>query len=149
MTSKDRINRKVRLVLSLPESKDTAVIEINVSSNWEASPPIIFCMEPWIKRDIDWHVYSDGNLCWIYDREWIDEVNSVQGLGELDRLLYLSSLLFSNVTYLLDRHCLSGQTGITAWTWPARPHGKEKAEREYRYQLKKKRFLPPKMRAEA
>jgi len=143
------IDRTIILSLSLPESKGTAEIEIHISPNWKLYPPRVLCKEPWIKRDIDWHIYSDGRLCYIYDGEWIDQVQSVRGMNEQDRLLYPSSLLFLNVTYLLDRHCLSEQLGITEWTWPARPHGKEKAEREYRCQLKKNQPQRPKAQAGA
>jgi len=148
MALKIGINRKIRLILSLPESKEPARIEIDISQDWETSPPRVFCKEHWVKRDIDWHVYSDRSLCYIYDREWADEVLSVQNLGEQDRALYLSDLLLTFVIYLLDRHCLSEQLGITNWIWPERPHGREKAEEEYRCQLREQ-FLRLKARAES
>lgn len=89
-------------------------------------PPQIYCDEPWVRRDVDWHVYPDGGLCWVLPRQWRD----IQAwLGKPKKRIAVDGAkwMFESSQLLLSRHLLASETGIVSWQdeWGEWAHGSE------------------------
>ncbi len=97
-------------------------------------PPIVFCKEPWIRRDLDWHcfraagpkgVWKDlDRLCWIHPFEWERAHDH-----KTKRLAVVISegaeWLKNNLHKLLERHWTGHALGIKNWPseWGGWGHG--------------------------
>ena len=101
---------------------EEAKIDILLPADWRQDPPIIWCREPWIKRKIDWHVYSGGGLCWVHHKEWRRYHREPQFWIDAT-----CGYLFRNVTYLIERHLIGHMLGLSDWSpgWEQYAHGKE------------------------
>lgn len=98
---------------------------------WPWQPPVVQCRAPWLRRHIDWHVYSNGELCWCLTQRWYDK----QGwLGKSRDAIATDGLnwLFSSIDLLLVRHLVGYNKKMTEWPikWSAWGHGSE-GVREY------------------
>lgn len=106
-----------------------------VSRGWIRHSPDVICHEPWLRKVSDWHAYADGHLCYVYELEWQDEVKY---LAEHDGFLVAADAarlwILRNVTWLLSKHLLSDELGLTHWPkdWPYWPHGIDEAKRKYK-----------------
>lgn len=92
--------------------------------DWPDAPPKVWCFESWIRRDIDWHVYPDGGLCWCLDAEWKD----LQGWrGKSRDAIATDGLrwLFKAVDLMLVRHLVGHYRKLVEWPdeWNAWAHG--------------------------
>jgi len=115
--------------------------------NLHEEAPIIFCDEPWIRRDINWHWFiprkcpvcpNTHRLCWINPVEW----RVAHGKKLKIRLAREGSLwLYNNTRDLLDKHWIGNELGIKLWRddWPQWSHGEpEKNEFADEIQIKGK-----------
>lgn len=85
-------------------------------------PPLVRCMEPWMKWEVDWHNLLW--LCWVLDLEWRDAMN---WRGKPPRTILDEGLawLRDAVTRLLSQHYLAHLELQDKWSsdWPAWSHG--------------------------
>lgn len=116
----------------------SATCSLEVSENWANFGPSLRCTAPWIRgqdvRDPDWHVNSDGSLCYVLGDQWRDAINYARqniALSEVDS--YAAFYAVNSAKWLLFRHLESYRMGITRWSdhWPAWPHH-EAGRRAYR-----------------
>lgn len=123
-------------------SNRQAVIHILWSRDiraWPSNPPVVWCDAKWVRRDIDWHAYSDGRLCWCLAREWRD----VQGwCGKTEPVIQADGLrwLLGSTDLLLNRHHYGYKHKLKRWKpcWSAWSHGSDgvltyERERRERY----------------
>lgn len=87
-----------------------------IPNNWRAAQPQVYCSESWIRKELDWHLYEDGSLCWEHPLQWKDRCEicfSVLDNGQAcDRLAYD---LVTNVRYLVGRHWKGAELGLVKW----------------------------------
>lgn len=116
----------------------SAECSFEVSEHWPIHGPILRCAAPWIRgrdvRDPDWHVNSDGSLCYVLDDQWRDAIRYAKEEVPFDELWsYAAFYAINNARWLLFRHLESYRLGIKRWSdhWPAWPHH-EQGRRAYR-----------------
>lgn len=97
--------------------------------------PIVFCDEPWIRRELDWHCFrakganeawaDRDRLCWIHPCEW-ELANDHQSKKLRLVIDEGSEWLKNNLLKLLDRHWTGHELGIKKWKteWGGWGHGK-------------------------
>lgn len=103
-------------------------------TNWPSYPPIVSTNEPWLNRDPEWHAYSDGSLCYLYARHWLDEVAPMVSKYDIAVAADFGAYwCIRSVQWLLYRHHFAFEHGIKKWPtqWPFWSHG-QKAEFEYK-----------------
>jgi hypothetical protein len=103
------------------------------ASDWPTHVPVVSTSEPWLIRDTEWHAYSDGSLCYIYHKEWEDDVPPLVSTHDIGVAAEFAAYwCIRSVRWLLYRHHFAFEHGIKKWPaqWPFWPHG-EKADREY------------------
>jgi hypothetical protein len=135
--SKDRALRVVgslSLAHDKHESEQQAVCYFDIPLDWQQIMPRVQCLETWTTRNIDWHVYSDGSLCWVLDEEWTDVCEkSFKSLEERKAIKFCAEWMLHNVRWLLYRHFIAPGLGIVEWPveWGGWRHGK-KGREDYR-----------------
>ena len=74
----------------LRETPLSVPVLINASDYWTEILPMIWISSspPWLKADVDWHVYSNRRICYELDERWIDQFADLlmakeKGLPEL------------------------------------------------------------------
>ena len=114
------------------DQPETARCHFHVAPRLLLQMPEVYCVEPWVRRDIDWHVYPDGMLCWQYPQFWFDWMSLVASETDLEgTLAYAARWCLSSVRSLLHKHRLAQELGLTEWQWPAWAHGEDEARRQY------------------
>lgn len=125
-----------RLALGSDEmqTKKCAQCIIIVDDGWVQSPPVVICTEPWIiLGEPNWHISSEGVLCWDYASHWKDSISTVLKAETHGNAAEFGSRWFLRSTRnLLNRHLLASRSGIKEWRkeWDYWAHG-EAAAREY------------------
>lgn len=105
---------------------------------WRSEPPAVWCLEDWVRCDVDWHAGRGGILCYVLDEQWRDVVSKVQMGGDnYAATRYAVSLCLRNVRWLLYRHYIAHVTRLRTWPgeWQAWSHGAP-GRMEYRSQRK-------------
>jgi hypothetical protein len=126
-------------------STQSARCEFKVLPDWRSNPPLVWCREPWVRNDWNWHAGAGGILCYVLDREWQDSVTLVfEKEGPLAASHYASSFCLRNVRWLLYRHYIGYITKMPDWPaeWKARPHG-EAGYKDYLKQLRATKSREP------
>lgn len=121
---------EVEGLLTLQTVPDKAVVgclcAIEIEDGWCTELPEVRCFENWIRKDIDWHVYSDGSLCWEIPPRWTHQLYSV-GLSNSPKEVcaFAAAYLLNSVRSLLARHHIGWQLGLVRWPqeWRAWSHG--------------------------
>jgi len=125
----------------LPETGVAGPLSVYIPADWAINPPHCFSEAVWLRRDIDWHVGADGQLCWVLPDEWAARNSEVLGHGGISVLKRYSSFwLLRNVKYLLTCHHVGRELGLVKWpaSWPQYAHFQrgrmqfQKAERRRR-----------------
>jgi hypothetical protein len=115
----------------LPESKAKATCIIRVTTNWMTVPPTVYCSDPWVRRERDWHSGAEGILCYVLDHEWRDRIRDLTTRHDAEGIAsYGAEYLIRNTRWLLQRHMIGEQQNLTLWTWGGWGHGLE-GPREY------------------
>lgn len=103
-------------------------------ANWDKCLPIVRTDEPWLRHGgAEWHMFSNGSLCYLYAQHWRDDVPaSVSQYDIATAAAFAASWCVRSVKWLLYRHHFAFEHGIKRWPaeWPFWPHG-QKAESEY------------------
>lgn len=108
-------------------TRHAAKIAITVSPSWMVDPPHVQCMERWMRRNVDWHAYPDGGLCYIHPEEWRDSINVIRSILAASEVLDgAASLCTSLSIQLIERHSLGHFRKMKTWpsSWEAYSHGK-------------------------
>lgn len=103
-----------------------AKIEIQVSEDLHwiiQTPPRVWCREPWMRSEPDWHNDREGGMCWVLENEWRD-VLSGDGRQPCDLIDVATGWLFHNVKSLVSRHHYGNLVRLNAWPkeWDAWAH---------------------------
>lgn len=114
-----------------------ARIEIRVDSDFDRVidlRPDVWCREPWMRSDKDWHNDRNGGMCWVLDKEWRDILGGKQRHPN-DLVRNAVNWLLNNVQSLVSRHYYADLMKLNDWPkeWDAWEHygaGVEQYERE-------------------
>jgi hypothetical protein len=125
-----------RLNLSHDEVKTSiaARCSFRFGADWITRLPVVSTSEPWLIRGgAEWHIFSDGNICYVYGPHWRDEVAAV--LVEFDieaAAAFAAAWCVRSTQWLLYRHHFAFEHGLKKWPieWPFWPHD-YKARLEY------------------
>lgn len=124
---------------TMPIGHKSALLDIFFDrwfKNLKRHAPLVYCDEKWVRRDIDWHVFSDGCLCWTLPRLWRD-LHCWRGKPRRLIAVEGSELLIESVRSLLTRHLLGTMQNKGEWpnAWGQWSHGREGAN-EYERERK-------------
>lgn len=125
------------LNLSHDEVKTSIVARctFQFGANWSMCLPVVSTDEPWLIRGgAEWHIFSNGSICYVYAPHWRDEVAAV--LAEFDieaAAAFAATWCVHSTQWLLYRHHFAFEHGLKKWPaqWPFWSHG-QKAKREYK-----------------
>jgi hypothetical protein len=97
-----------------------AEVWIDCSCLWTRTPPSIYCFEPWIRNDIDWHVYPWHEFCWVHDEEWNKFHQMFQPTVQTS-----AWYLLNNLAHILRCHRLGFVHDLDCWQkeWGQYAHG--------------------------
>jgi hypothetical protein len=108
-----------------------ALLWVRVDSPVELTIPHAWPQEGWLRREIDWHVYSDGHLCLDLQTRWRDFVGAVQrDRGAAIAATYAAEYFTHSARWLLTRHRYGWLNHLERWSWPQWSHGR-RGLREY------------------
>lgn len=132
-----------RLNLSHEEivTRATALCTFVIPVVWKKRLPSVWCREPWRKHPLpggltnaEWHVLSDGSLCYELPHRWRDKIPEAEQAGGTPAAIALAQdWILNSVRWLLYRHLEAFRHNLTYWDnerWPAWGHGYE-GPREY------------------
>ena len=114
--------------LNLPECPNEwdAQIAVQIGKNWFQQRPKVTCLNDWLKIDIDWHVFEDRSLCWVYSREWRENLRRLRGKTTNKNVCaHALAWMMRNTKFLLSCHMVGRSFGVTEWQpeWPQYSHG--------------------------
>lgn len=145
----------VRGILNLSHqttiTKAVANCTFFVSDDWRKVAPLLQCSEPWICRPggtltTNWHIRTDGLLCYVLDAEWED---ALRNLSKKTNGQYIGRVAafyaINNARWLLYHHLLGYRDNLTDWPpdWPQRSHSTEGI---IEYMRERFRSLPRRLR---
>lgn len=122
------------------DTLQSCVCTFRLLPDWQTAPPVVTCLEAWIKREADWHCDQKGNLCYVLDEEWRDQLAKCgQQSDRSAKIQFAVDYAANNLRWLLYRHYMAWIQGIDTWPkqWPQWKHG-EKGHLEYE-RLKQRR----------
>lgn len=103
--------------------------------------PRVFCLEPWMRDNPDWHAFKQGLLCFENELRWVDRLSKLkQEIGPAGTAIMAADWLVNSVASLVSRHYFADQLGITNWSekWEAWDHG-DSGISEYLKELKQRK----------
>lgn len=117
-------------------------VRINASDYWDKILPTIWVSftYPWLKPNIDWHMYSDRKICYELGDRWIDQFEKLHE-SKIDNLPDLAAQWITNAAaHVLHVQYTCHALGIQKWPEeiaPSWPHGKPAIELYQREKLTK------------
>lgn len=116
-------------------------IRVYVGEDWMLNPPAVKVHEEFMRKDIDWHRYSDGGLCYVLKEEWRDRLERIfeRSKGDMAYTMdYAATWLLAATDSLVTRHLIGHRHNIGKWPdeWQAYSHYDVGAE-EYRRERSK------------
>jgi hypothetical protein len=116
------INRGVRLIgkVQARDSRNNIALLpqliFEIEEDWIMNPPKVWCMEDFIKVDIDWHVYNGKRLCWDFSPRWRRIIREIEKhLGINEAITIATQWVVQASTNLTYRHYLASENGISHW----------------------------------
>jgi len=100
------------------ESGETIVpVKVLIDQDWMMQPPKAFCSANFIRKEIDWHIQSDGSLCHVLVEQWNWEFNRWWEEGmEISQLMdRAASWSCQNIDSLITRHLHGHRLGLSVW----------------------------------
>jgi hypothetical protein len=109
------------------ESSARATCKFILYPDSQENMPKVFCTEYWVKRDVDWHIYSTGELCYDLPERWKRNMKRFQKRLTSAQLTEVAAnwcLIHSQS--LLFRHLFAYDNNLEKWPqeWKAFRHGK-------------------------
>lgn len=110
-------------------------ITVLITADWVERAPTVITHASFVRREADWHAYSDGALCYVLTDEWRDRLSKLMTNNNEDILRaidYAATWLLAATDSLVTRHLLGTRYGIDKWPvkWLAYAHGND-GVREY------------------
>jgi hypothetical protein len=105
-----------------------------VSAAWRQSLIKVFCHEIWLRREIKWHVFRDGSLCYEFDDRWKDGLTAVEQQNDTaDTVTFAAFWCLNGCQKLLEKHLLAYRLNLADWQpqWEEWPHTFNKARQLY------------------
>ena len=124
-------------------TKAMAQCRFKLRADWLRNIPHTHCDASWLKREIDWHAYSDGGLCFDLGLFWSDEIFAVvDAYGHVAAAEFARIWLVRSVRSLVRRHLVAHRVGITDWSssWADWKHGRKGVEQYFQM---KRQGRPP------
>jgi hypothetical protein len=101
------------------------------SANWRTHAPLVLCNAPWMRRgEADWHVASDGTLCWVFESYWEAVLNESADFLDGQELRQMAAYWCASAAAdLVGKHLFAETHGIKAWPkeWDSWAHGPKEA----------------------
>lgn len=97
-------------------------------------PPQVKSSAPWLRRNIDWHVFDDGTLCWAYPQHYFELMRALSNhLNEPELMQTAACWCVSKSAELVQRHLIAEECALKTWPqeWDAWPHGKDAAQAQF------------------
>jgi hypothetical protein len=115
--------------------------------NWIDNPPLVRPSAPWLKRGIaDWHIHSDGTLCFEFDPNWTTQLQSIYDETTLGPLSdYAVNWLINSTRSLLRRQLCAHRDNIKDWSpkWEFWPHDTLEAMKIFKKETRNKTRTVP------
>jgi hypothetical protein len=105
-----------------------------VSTAWRESLIKVYCLETWLRREIKWHVFRDGSLCYEFDGRWKDGIAGVeQQHGAEEAVTFAAFWCLNGCRKLLEKHLLGHRLNLAEWQsqWAQWPHTFNEARQLY------------------
>ena len=106
-------------------------------------PPQVKCSAPWLRRNIDWHVFDDGTLCWAYPPHYSELMLALSNhLDEPELLQTAACWCVSKSADTVRRHLIAEQCAVKTWPqeWDAWPHGNDAAQAQLNEMKRRGKF---------
>jgi hypothetical protein len=92
-----------------------------------------------LRKNIDWHVFGDGGLCWVYPAHYRAVLSKLS--SELDSEALMQTAAFWCVARsvdLVEKHLVADQLALKSWPleWEAWGHG-EDAKKQFEQMLRR------------
>ena len=72
-----------------------------------------------MRRVVDWHVFTDGSLCWVYPKLWTDVIRGLQEvMSPGDVLATAAYWCVEHSSSLIAKHLEADRNSYTG-PWPA------------------------------
>lgn len=113
--------------------------EYVIHSRWRLVAPAVRSWAPWLRKNIDWHVFGDGGLCWVYPAHYRAVLSKLS--RELDSEALMQTAAFWCVARsvdLVEKHLIADQLALKSWPleWEAWGHG-EDARKQFEQMLRR------------
>lgn len=138
--TEDQVAKRIKVAGCLPLAspdyftKKRAFCVFEVNHEWLWRIPEVTCKESWITKGLaDWHIGSDGRLCFEYDERWRQELASMVKCHTFGQTAdYAVEWLINSTRSLLNRHLFASRNGLTVWSkqWDFWAHGRKEAGRQ-------------------
>jgi len=101
--------------------------------------PTVWCHEPWMRDEADWHNSKTNGMCWVLQEEWYDYQN-ISHKRRQDVVDDALRWIFGGITLLINRHHVGHVRNLDKWQeeWEAWEH-EEKGNYGYRRERQTKR----------
>jgi hypothetical protein len=106
-------------------------------------PPQVKSSAQWLRRNIDWHVFDDGTLCWAYPQHYFELMRALSNyLDETELLQTAACWCVSKSAELAQRHLIAEECALKTWPqeWEAWPHGIEAAQTQFNEMKRRGKF---------
>lgn len=121
------VNGQLRLRAHGENSNQHVQVTYEVGSDWLQRPPVARANCSFLKRELDWHVFADGSLCYVLGEQWQEELNRAYlDNYRSNKVLGLAAgWCLSAVDSLLVRHLIGRRLGLIRWPpeWADWRHG--------------------------
>jgi hypothetical protein len=118
----------------------TVPLQIAIRPDWMLRPPRSYSSADFVRREADWHCFSDGWFCIALPDEWRDTLaKEAKADGDPRRLLDIAATwTLASTDSLISRHLYAARYGITKWPdeWEQWGHAQAGID-EYRNQMRK------------
>jgi hypothetical protein len=107
--------------------------EYLINSRWLLAQPRVKSSAPWLRRNIDWHVFDDGELCWVYPPHYREVLRKLSRHLERSDLMQTAAYwCVARSADLVEKHLIADQHAVKSWPpqWSAWGHG-EKARQQF------------------
>jgi hypothetical protein len=122
-----RVDGLLNLSHDSVSTSKTAWCAFYLRPEWIEEMPVVFCLEDWTIREIDWHMNEQGWVCYELPERWTDTMRTVAGQeGVACAAKFGAVWCLESVKWLLYRHYFASITGLRKWpaSWPQWPHGR-------------------------
>jgi hypothetical protein len=110
---------------------------------WWYEPLRVFCHEPWMKPNVEWHQLREDSswyLCYELPERWEDRIAKVRDVNDiLQTIEFAKEFCLRSSRSLIEKHLFAFRQNITRWPpeWEAWPHNRGAAVREFRQELRR------------